>query len=409
MAALDAMAENLETKRTFRLSYGLAAQLCLNGWEKMIAYAQQTCRMRGIRYNEERGRSYAFTLQAETYSPGWKIYHSVRLGRPESALTLRERETLRAAREMVSAAGRGSPMEIERRLHDALCARVTYSLNGHETEKQTAVGALLNGEAVCEGYADAFYLLCSLAGIPARYQGYDIRGERGGEDGHIWNLVQIGGAWVMVDTTWDDSEEYPVVYHYFNAGKDRARVTHIWRDDSVRVPWIETTREALQPQDARETPASTLQELTAATRASAGKTSFTVIPSASLRAQAKRDSHPVWDALYAAGVKDGHAYHGDGYAYIKFYGLSWWPEILEEARGGKAIRRITSVNALRQEAARQAAARATRFIVWSGEGLDLSEETSYRALNEALNQAGVSHFAWSFFGKHRVEVYDIRY
>ena len=309
---------------------------------------------------------------------------------------------------MVSAAGRGSAMEVERRLHDALCARVRYNLNGHATEIHTAVGALVDGEAVCEGYTDAFYLLCSLAGIPARYQGYDAVG-RGGEGGHIWNLVRIDGAWVMVDVTWDDDEESPVTYHYFNIGKDRARETHLWHEDRVRVPWIDVTRESLQPEDARETKISSLSELTAAARAAVGKTGFRVLPSVQLSAQAEQDFGPFWQAVHDAGVKDLKVAPTAGYRSIHFHNLEWWPEIVEEARGGAPVRRVSTVSAMQEEARRQTAARATRFVIWSTDALDLSQEASYRALNRTLNEARVSHFDWTFSGKRRVEVYNIRY
>ena len=56
---------------------------------------------------------------------------------------------------------------------------------------------------VCEGYANALKVLCDYADIPCVL----VDGEAGldGETGpHMWNYVQLDGAWYAVDTTWND-------------------------------------------------------------------------------------------------------------------------------------------------------------------------------------------------------------
>ena len=59
----------------------------------------------------------------------------------------------------------------------------------------SVVGGLVMKNAVCEGYAKAFQLLCHKAGIPC-LQVYSQT--------HMWNAVQVDGAWYMADPTWND-------------------------------------------------------------------------------------------------------------------------------------------------------------------------------------------------------------
>jgi hypothetical protein len=75
----------------------------------------------------------------------------------------------------------------------------------------TSAAAFLGGTdhltmgAVCEGYAKAFKVLCDQLGVPAVcVSGLSDKSRAG--SGHMWNLVQIGGAWYLVDVTWDDSD-----------------------------------------------------------------------------------------------------------------------------------------------------------------------------------------------------------
>ena len=51
---------------------------------------------------------------------------------------------------------------------------------------------------VCEGYARAFKVLCNKVGIPCVL----VDGDAGGP--HMWNYVQLDGAWYGVDVTWND-------------------------------------------------------------------------------------------------------------------------------------------------------------------------------------------------------------
>ncbi len=96
--------------------------------------------------------------------------------------------------------------DIELALHDWLAECITYSIAAADDYKSyplayTAYGALINGSAVCEGYAEAMSLILGRVGI----QSITITGDYGG--GHMWNMVNIGGDWYHVDVTNDDLAE----------------------------------------------------------------------------------------------------------------------------------------------------------------------------------------------------------
>ena len=63
-------------------------------------------------------------------------------------------------------------------------------------------GVFLKGLAVCEGYAEAFKLLCDREGIPC----ITVLGYAGGP--HKWNYVKMeDGNWYLVDATWNDQSD----------------------------------------------------------------------------------------------------------------------------------------------------------------------------------------------------------
>lgn len=94
-------------------------------------------------------------------------------------------------------------------IHDYLVKNVDYDYNGLETGNlqpsvYTAEGALCNGLAVCQGYAEAFELLCAKAGVKAQMVYGDAGNSTDGWQSHAWNVVRIDGEWYQIDCTWDD-------------------------------------------------------------------------------------------------------------------------------------------------------------------------------------------------------------
>lgn len=107
---------------------------------------------------------------------------------------------------MEAAAYAGSfPTEWEKALaaHDYLMTACSYNweiATGTGTpgrQVYSAYGALVDGDAVCQGYALAYKLILNQMGIGC------ITVSSSGMK-HMWNLVQLDGVWYHVDVTWDD-------------------------------------------------------------------------------------------------------------------------------------------------------------------------------------------------------------
>lgn len=77
-----------------------------------------------------------------------------------------------------------------------LRSNVNYVESGNYLQ-HTAYGALINKEAVCEGYAKAYKLLMDAMGIPCDV----VINEE-----HAWNVVFLDGKWYLVDVTNDDTK-----------------------------------------------------------------------------------------------------------------------------------------------------------------------------------------------------------
>ena len=125
-------------------------------------------------------------------------------------------------------------------LHDYLVKNCTYGNGDPENDNEfRAYGALIEKEAVCNGYAEAMALLLSCAGLENRYVVGTATVNRGiavveNEDekreNHAWNLVKINGTWYHLDSTWDDPVgDYELVSHaYFNMSDELMARDHIW-------------------------------------------------------------------------------------------------------------------------------------------------------------------------------------
>jgi len=83
----------------------------------------------------------------------------------------------------------------------------------------TAVGGLVDGKAVCEGYARAMQVLSSYCGLESQ----TVNGDGNGA-AHMWNLMKIDGSWYQFDPTWIDGTM--INYDYFNVTDDIIRVDH---------------------------------------------------------------------------------------------------------------------------------------------------------------------------------------
>ncbi|MBQ6173070.1 MAG: hypothetical protein IJK28_00435 [Clostridia bacterium] len=226
----------------------------------------------------ERDGRITVTFDDVNYYAGKRIWAACVAGRT-NVLTNRERDTLEKARSIASRAT-GSDLQRERYLHDWLCNHVSYYLDGIEAnDNDCAIGALLDGRADCDGYSDAFYLLCRLAGLECRHISGSATAFRGqGDGGHMWNAIRVNGTWVMVDVTWDDQDTW-ISNVYYNIGTDRLRRNHRWTERYLTVTPERTDRANLRDADQMLVTAATAADLDAAvhTLSRRGGTSFTAV------------------------------------------------------------------------------------------------------------------------------------
>ena len=81
--------------------------------------------------------------------------------------------------------------------------------NASYFEEHSIYGVLINGRAVCEGYAKCAKILFNKSGIESEV----IRSNE-----HGWNYVKINGNYYQMDITYDDSNDEATIspYEYFN-------------------------------------------------------------------------------------------------------------------------------------------------------------------------------------------------
>lgn len=148
--------------------------------------------------------------------------------------------------ELLSQVEKGkSAYQREKLIHDLILKNCTYKTGVKSSadgwEYFTAYGAIVNGEAVCEGYAKSMQVLLTRVGVQCSM----VRGDAGGV-AHMWNVVELNGEWYHVDPTWDDNENDNVPsYEYFNVTTEQICKNHTICDDIYTV--TSTDDEEIEP------------------------------------------------------------------------------------------------------------------------------------------------------------------
>ena len=89
-------------------------------------------------------------------------------------------------------------------VHDYLVENIEYDTTISQSNIYNVYGALVNGRAVCEGYARSFKYLMDELGIPCTLVIGTGTNSQGETENHAWNYVQLNGNWYAIDCTWDD-------------------------------------------------------------------------------------------------------------------------------------------------------------------------------------------------------------
>lgn len=174
---------------------------------------------------------YAYTVNKSGYVTGIKVS---RYPKTVSQYQTEKNAVDRLANELAAYAEENCATQFDKVLffHDYIINNCTYDIDA--PNGASAYGCLIEGRAVCEGYAKAMQVLCSRAGIEC----IPVTGRaayEGNSQSHMWNLINIDGCWTHVDATWDDIESNSesaieinaVCYSYFGLTDKEIHIDHI--------------------------------------------------------------------------------------------------------------------------------------------------------------------------------------
>lgn len=139
-------------------------------------------------------------------------------------------------------------------VHDTILENCDYDNVAYENEDFSsssinAYGCLVDGKAICSGYAMAFNTVMKRLGYEIgvefnTYNGLSIFGE-----GHVWNYCKLDGEYYYFDLTWDDtdpgSELYdrqPYSHSYFAITTAEMEAAHLMLAYEAETPACEGTK-----------------------------------------------------------------------------------------------------------------------------------------------------------------------
>lgn len=172
----------------------------------------------------------AVTQNPYAFTSGWGIFIESARVRVEPVYTYTDKEAQRrrvaisSAVEAITASPEVAQAPDDRTkvqaIHHAVLRAATYDYaafaeitagvgskdSAQVAQSQEAYGILIDGTAVCAGYAQAFQVLAQASGLKSVV----VTGIADGgitQGGHAWNRVWVDGTWLVVDTTWDDGDD----------------------------------------------------------------------------------------------------------------------------------------------------------------------------------------------------------
>lgn len=167
-----------------------------------------------------------------------RMLHYAR-GHRDIILTEKEHEALDVARNILRELGveRMSHAQAARALHDWIVLHAAYDVQNanfdrtYDFDEYTPFDGkflLLEGKGVCDSYAQAYWLLLQLSGVPcSMVSGYVPKFKQP----HGWNLVFMDDHWAHVDTTFDDpvpDKAGQVIYDNFDKSDAEMRENRSW-------------------------------------------------------------------------------------------------------------------------------------------------------------------------------------
>ena len=106
---------------------------------------------------------------------------------------------------------------------------------GTDVTARSAYSALIEGDAVCQGYAALFYRMALEAGVDARFiKGTISTSPSNLLAGHGWNIVELDGAYYSVDATRDSFNSFPFSWFLIGSETFYGEDGYVWSDDYAR-------------------------------------------------------------------------------------------------------------------------------------------------------------------------------
>jgi hypothetical protein len=168
------------------------------------------------------------------YNSNYKLIRTVENRALESKLTTEEKyvfdTVIKKAAELTKNAT--SDYEKELAIHDYIVGTYSYTQlaegESYTLRKHQIIGMVVDGNGVCEAYAELFRLMGKSVGLEI----YNAEGSMNGVD-HMWNIVKLDGELYHVDCTADDPS--PDVlgrlrHTYFNVNDSEISSDHIWEN-----------------------------------------------------------------------------------------------------------------------------------------------------------------------------------
>lgn len=89
--------------------------------------------------------------------------------------------------------------DVAKLFYDTIVTNCVYDESGENC--RDIYGCLVDGKAICGGYAKAFSYLCDKVGIQTLTITGDSLSEGADPIPHMWNMIKLGGEWYHVDVT----------------------------------------------------------------------------------------------------------------------------------------------------------------------------------------------------------------
>ena len=146
--------------------------------------------------------------------PGTRVANAYRAGNT-NGLTSEELQLYNVAIGIVNEAKKiSSEVERARYIHDTICNHVK-ELKGENDRNKTAIGALIDGYAQCQGFTDAFYMLGRMAGLNVGRIHGTINNSKT-EHGWNWITLEDGKTYLIdVSQDWIEWKNGSNKYKYF--------------------------------------------------------------------------------------------------------------------------------------------------------------------------------------------------